>query len=74
MRAERPAIPGVIFERALGRRELPKGSDPQLIAATLLGPLHSRAFWKREPIDDTFIRALVSLVVSGALAGGAKSP
>jgi AcrR family transcriptional regulator len=72
MRAERPAIPAVIFERALERRELPKGSDQQLIAAALLGPLHSRAFWKRESIDDGFIRALVKLVVTGALAGGAK--
>ena len=74
MRAERPAIPALIFERALKRRELPKGSDTQLIAAALLGPLHSRAYWKREPIDDAFIRSLVNLVVSGALSGGAKLP
>jgi len=72
MREERPAIPNVIFERAIKRRELPKGSDPQLMAAALLGPVHSRAYWKREPIDDSFIRALVNLVVSGAAAGGAQ--
>ncbi len=72
MRHERPAIPALIFERALKRRELPKGSDTDLIATALLGPLHSRTYWKREHVDDTFIRALVNLVVTGALAGGAR--
>ena len=72
MREERPAIPHAIFERALKRRELPKGSDTQLIAAALLGPLHSRAYWKREPVDDAFIRSLVELIVAGAAAGGAR--
>jgi AcrR family transcriptional regulator len=72
VREERPAIANVIFERAVKRRELPKGSDPQLMAAALIGPVHSRVYWKREPIDDSFIRALVNLVVSGAAAGGAQ--
>lgn len=72
MREQRPAIPHVVFERAVARGELPKGSDTQLIAGALLGPLHNRAFWKREPIDAPFIRALVKLVVTGALAGGAR--
>lgn len=71
MRAERPAIPPIVFERALKRRELPRGSDTQLIAAALLGALHSRTAWKGEPVDDTFVRSLVELVVTGALAGGA---
>jgi hypothetical protein len=71
MRAERPAIPQVVFERAFKRRELPRGSDTNLIAAALLGPLHSRTAWKREPVDDAFVRSLVELVVTGALAGGA---
>jgi AcrR family transcriptional regulator len=71
MRAERPAIPQIVFERAFKRRELPRGSDTQLIAAALLGPLHSRTAWKREPVDDAFLRSLVELVVTGALGGGA---
>jgi len=70
MRAERPAIPKVVFERALARGELPKGSDAQLIAATLLGTLHSRV-WKGEPAGVAFVRALVELVLAGALNGGA---
>lgn len=69
MRAERPAIPQVVFERALKRRELPKGADTQLIAATLLGTLHSRTAWKREPVDQDFVRSLVDLVLLGALSG-----
>jgi len=73
MREERPAIPALIFERAVKRRELPKGSDTQLIAAALLGPLHTRTYWKREHVDEAFIRALVNLVVTGALAGGARN-
>jgi AcrR family transcriptional regulator len=72
VREERPAIPHLIFERAFKRRELPKGSDTQLIAAALLGPLHNRAYWKREAIEDGFIRSLVNLVVAGALAGAAR--
>ena len=71
LREERPAIPRIVFERALKRRELPRGCDTQLMAAALLGPLHSRAYWKGQGVDDAFIRALVNLVVSGAAAGGA---
>ncbi len=72
MRRERPAIPAVIFERAIKRRELPKGSNTELIAAALLGPLHTRTYWKREHVDDAFIRALVHLIVTGAVAGAAR--
>ena len=71
LRDERPAIARVVFERALKRRELPRGCDTQLMAAALLGPLHSRVSWKGEAVDEAFIRALVNLVVSGAAAGGA---
>ena len=72
LKKERPAIPGVVIERAIRRGELPRGSSPELIIAVLLGPLHNRIYWKREPVDSAFIRALVKLVVSGAIAGGAR--
>jgi AcrR family transcriptional regulator len=71
MRDARPAIPPAIIERAIKRRELPKGCDRELIVSALLGPLHVRIHWKRQTIDDRFIRGLVNLVVSGAAAGGA---
>jgi hypothetical protein len=72
IREERPAIPKVVFERAVQRGELPKGSDTQLISATLLGTIHNRAHWKGEIIEESFIRALVKLVVTGAVGGGAR--
>ncbi len=72
LRDTRPAIPPLVIERAIQRRELPAGSDPELIASTLLGPLHTRTFLKRQSVDDRFIRRLVDLVVAGAVAGGAR--
>lgn len=74
LRDTRPAIPPVVIERAIKRRELPKGSDPELIVSALLGPLHVRIYWKQQLVDERFIRSLVNLVVSGAAAGGARSP
>jgi AcrR family transcriptional regulator len=74
MRDTRPTIPTLVIERAIKRRELPRGSDPDLIAAALIGPLHTRTYWKRQTVDDAFIVGLVNLVVTGAAAGGARSP
>ena len=74
MRDTRPAIPPLVIERAIKRRELPKGSDAELIVSALLGPLHTRINWKRQSVDDAYIRGLVNLIVSGAAAGGARSP
>lgn len=73
LREERPAIPPAVLTRAVKRGELPRGSDPQLITSALLGPLHARVFWKGEDVDDQFLRALVQLIVTGAVAGGARS-
>ena len=74
MRDTRPAIPPVVIERAIRRRELPPGSDPELIVSALLGPLHVRIVWKHLGVDERFLRGLVNLVVSGAAAGGARGP
>ena len=73
LRRERPAIPPLVIERAIRRGEIPKGSEAELIAAALLGPLHSLT-WKGEAVSDRFLRSLVNLVVSGAIAGGAAIP
>ncbi len=74
MRDTRPAIPPVVIERAIRRRELPPGSGPELIVSALLGPLHVRIIWRRLNVDERFLRGLINLVVSGAAAGGARSP
>lgn len=73
MRVERPAIPDVVFERALKRGELPRGSDVQLIRGVLLGTLHARLTLKRQTLEKHYLGALVDLVVAGARAGGAVS-
>jgi AcrR family transcriptional regulator len=72
LKRERPAIPHVVIERAVRRGELPKGSSAELIALALLGPLHNRAYWKREALDDAFLRSLIRLVLYGAASGGAR--
>lgn len=72
MREERPAIPQLIFERALARGEIPKGSNTQLISSALLGPLHTLVMYKREQVERPFLKALLKLVITGAAAGGAR--
>lgn len=72
LKRERPAIPPIVIERAIRRRELPKGSSAELIALALLGPLHNRAYWRREALDEAFLRSLIKLVLYGATAGGAR--
>ncbi len=72
MRVERPAIPDVVFERALQRGELPRGTDVQLLRGVLLGTLHSRITLKRQTLERQYLPALVDLVVAGARAGGAR--
>jgi len=71
MREERPIVPHVVYERAFKRKELPKGSDTQLLTSALLGPVYTRVYLKRETVDRAFIRQLIKLVIAGAAAGGA---
>lgn len=68
LRRERPAIPAVVLDRAVARGELPADVDRRLVVEALLGPLHTRAYLKREPISDGYVTALVNLVVAGAAA------
>jgi AcrR family transcriptional regulator len=70
-RTERPALPPVVFTRAIERGQLPPDTNTQLLSETLLGALHSRAYWKRESLNPAIVRALIELIVSGAEAGGA---
>jgi len=72
MRRERPAIPALVLDRAIARGELPADVDRQVVLEALLGPLHTRAYWKREPISDRFIHSLVNLVIAGAAVSRAQ--
>jgi AcrR family transcriptional regulator len=52
-----------VFERAVGRGELPPDSDPDVLIDLLIAPLYFRRLITREPIDDAFIDAVVSSVL-----------
>lgn len=71
LRAE-SQVPWVrVIERAILRGELPEGSDPQLIAELIRGPVLSRLLRLREPVDEAYVEAVVNLVVLGAERAGA---
>lgn len=72
LRRERPAISPAVFERAIERSELPSNTDTRLLMEALIGPLHSRVYWKRDAVTLGYLRSLVNLVVTGAAAGGAR--
>lgn len=50
--------------RAVERGELPADSDLSTIAATLVGPLFYRRWFSREPIDASFVAAVISHVTA----------
>jgi AcrR family transcriptional regulator len=60
-----------VIERAIDRRELPEGSDPQLLVEMIKGTVFNKLLRNREPVDDAFLHAVVNMVVLGAKSGGA---
>ncbi|MGC3992778.1 MAG: TetR/AcrR family transcriptional regulator [Propionicimonas sp.] len=56
----------LIVDRAIARGELPRGTDPAELAAALLGPVFYRRWFSREPLDASFVDAVVSRVVPRA--------
>lgn len=58
-------IARVIVDRAVDRREVPAGTDPQLALELLVAPLHFRKLLMRQPIDDSFIEHMVDTLVRG---------
>ena len=60
-----------VIERAVGRGDLPAGSDPQLLVEMLTGPVFNRLLRWREAVDDEYLVAVVNMVVLGAKSGGA---
>jgi AcrR family transcriptional regulator len=53
-----------VIGRAVRRGEIPKGADPKLMIATLLGPLFYRRWFSREPLDDKFVKAIIKNVMA----------
>lgn len=51
-----------IIERAKKRGELPRGTDPSEIVASVAGPLFYRRWFSRQPLDDRFVKGLVERI------------
>ncbi len=54
-----------VIDRAKQRGELPPDRDPTEIVAAVVGPLYYRRWFSRQPLDETFARAIVDDVVAG---------
>ncbi|HEX2914508.1 MAG TPA: TetR/AcrR family transcriptional regulator [Chloroflexia bacterium] len=53
-----------IIARAVRNGEIPMSTDPSTLIAELLGPLFYRRWFSREPLDGTFVKAIVQNVIS----------
>jgi AcrR family transcriptional regulator len=62
---ERLAMDAAIVEGAIQRGELVCETDARLVIESLLGPIHLRLLLTGEPIDDSFLQAVVDVVVDG---------
>ena len=60
-----------IIERAIGRGEIPAGSDPELIMDLLYGPLYHRYLNGHLPLDEPFARGVARMVSAAAKDGAA---
>jgi AcrR family transcriptional regulator len=60
-----------IVERAIGRGEIPAGSDPELILDMLYGPLYHRYLHGHLPLTDRFAIGVAAMTAAGAAAGAA---
>jgi AcrR family transcriptional regulator len=74
LRDEHRARRQVMIERAIARGELPANANGPLIMEAIFSPLSARLITAPEPTDETFVRALVDLVLAGARAGAATLP
>ena len=60
-----------VFDRAVARGEIPRGSDTAVLAELAMAPLVSRVVHIGIEADDRFLQILVDTVVAGAKAGSA---
>jgi AcrR family transcriptional regulator len=71
--------PSPVFERAMARGELPRGTDTALLRELINAPLLHRMYILREPVDDAFLVRVADSVLMGiaprkrATASGSKS-
>lgn len=60
------------FLRAIERNELPPDADVAALAEWLVGPIHHRVIVTGEPIDDTFLDAIVDIVLTVSISSHKK--
>ena len=60
-----------IVERAIGRGQIPAGSDPELILDILYGPLYHRYLHGHLPLNDRFAIEVAGMAAAAAVAGAA---
>ena len=68
--SQRLAASAAIVDRAIERRELRPGTDPNLIIESLIGPLWVRLLLTGEPITDDLADQVAQLVAAGATREG----
>jgi AcrR family transcriptional regulator len=62
-----------IVERAQARGELPDDLDARVVMGTIVGPIVFRKIMQRMPIDESYIRGCLDVVVTGLAAQAAAS-
>ena len=55
----------VIVDRAIDRREISAGTDPELALELLVAPLHFRKLFTRQLLDNGFVDHLVATLLRG---------
>jgi AcrR family transcriptional regulator len=71
LRAEHLAPWEEVVSRAVRRGEIPEGSDLKLILDTLSGTVFSKLNRGLDEVDDTYLFAVIDLVLAGVRSGGA---
>jgi AcrR family transcriptional regulator len=71
LRKENSEARRVIFEGAIARGEIPKGSDTSLLIELTMAPLISRVVHVGVEADARFLEGLADVIVAGAKAGAA---
>ncbi len=71
LRERQRAIRRPMFERAIARGELPRGTDGDLLADLVFFPVVSRITRFGEHVGESYVRALIEVVVRGAATGAA---
>jgi AcrR family transcriptional regulator len=62
---ERKNLAQAMIDRAVARGELAHDVDPQIVLELLVAPIHFRALFTREPIDEHHVTRLVDILLNG---------